>query len=179
MFGFSAVTINMRGRSNRWPERRHLLVGQLVDTQPDIVALQELDLSLGQGAWLTRQVNIRLTGNSRRPYRTVHARRSGLRHYFEGVGVMTRLPIIYHDSLAFEFDGRVAIRVNVELPAGAAGTRRQSLDFVSVQLHHGAAAGSPEASCFAAALTPPRFGPGPGTLIHLIKSKSAESEPAP
>ncbi len=48
---------------------------------------------------------------------------------------MTRLPIIYRDSLDLGYDGRVALRANVELPAGAAGTRRQSLDFVSVQLY--------------------------------------------
>jgi len=47
---------------------------------------------------------------------------------------MTRLPVIYHDSLSLAFEGHVALRANIELPAGAAGTRRQSLDFVSVQL---------------------------------------------
>ena len=101
--------------------------------------MQEIDFTIGQGNWLTRQVNIRLSGDARRPYRIVQARRSGLRNFFQGVGIMTRLPIIYHDSLDLGYDGRVAIRANVELPAGAAGTRRQSLDIVSVQLHPGAA----------------------------------------
>jgi endonuclease/exonuclease/phosphatase family metal-dependent hydrolase len=140
MFGFTTTTINLRGRANRWLARRHLLVGQLVDAQPDIVALQEIDLSIGQGGWLTRQVNIRISGDGRRPYRIVQARGAGWRHRFQGVGVMTRIPIIYHDSLDLGFDGRVALRVNMELPAGAAGSRRQSLDFVTVQLHHGSAA---------------------------------------
>lgn len=137
MYGFTVATINLRGRSQRWLARRHLLVGQLVDSLPDIVALQEVDLSIGQGSWLARQVNIRLSGDGRQPYRIVQARRSDLRHYFEAVAVMTRMPIIYHDTLPLRHDGRVALRVNVELPAGAAGTRRQSLDFVCVQLHHG------------------------------------------
>lgn len=139
MFTFTAATINLRGRTERWLARRHLLVGQLVDALPDIVAFQEISLSVGQGSWLTRQINIRLTGNAGRPYRIIQARHSHLRHYFEAVGIMTRLPIIYHDSLSLGVEGQVALRANIELPAGAAGTRRQSLDFVSVQLHHGAA----------------------------------------
>jgi endonuclease/exonuclease/phosphatase family metal-dependent hydrolase len=140
MFGFTAVTINLRGRTNRWLARRHLVVGQLLDQLPDLVALQEIDLSIGQAGWLVRQVNIRISGDGRRPYRLVQARRSGLRNWFKGVGILTRLPIIYHDSRELGADGRVAIRANLELPAGAAGTRRQSLDFVSVQLHHGVGA---------------------------------------
>lgn len=140
MYTFSAATINLCGRAERWSKRRHLLVGQLVDATPDIIALQEINLTIGQGSWLARQVNIRLTGDARRPYRIIQARRAHLRHFFEGVGVMTRLPVIYHEAFPVDVDGRVALRVNVELPAGAAGARRQSLDFVSVQLHPAPAA---------------------------------------
>jgi endonuclease/exonuclease/phosphatase family metal-dependent hydrolase len=139
MFAFTAATVNLHHRGDRWLARRHLLVGQLMDAQPDIIALQEISVAVGQAGWLARQVNIRLTGDSRRPYRVVQARRTSARHSLEAVGVMTRLPIIYHDALPLEFDGRVALRVNVELPAGAAGSRRQSLDFVTVHLHHVAA----------------------------------------
>lgn len=141
MFEFTAATINLRGRSQRWLARRHLLVGQIVDNFPDILAFQEVHLSIGQGSWITRQVNIRMSGDARRPYRIIQGRRTGVRHYFEAVAIMTRLPIIYHDTLSIGYDGMVACRANIELPAGAAGTRRQSLDFVSVQLHYGSAAG--------------------------------------
>ncbi len=141
MFPFTAATFNLRGGAERWLARRHLFVGQIVDLQPDIVALQEVNLAFGQGNWLVRQVNIRLTGDSRRPYRLVLGRNAGLRHYLSGVGIMTRLPIIYHDTLALGFAGQTALRANVELPAGAADTRRQSLDFVSVQLFPGLAGG--------------------------------------
>ncbi len=139
MFAFTAATINLHHRADHWLARRHLLVGQLLDSTPDIIALQAISLTVGQGHWLARQINIRLTGDSRRPYRLIQARRPHLRHSFEAVGVMTRLPVIYHDSLELGWDGRVAVRVNVELPAEAAGSRRQSLDFVSVHLHHLAA----------------------------------------
>ena len=141
MFAFTAATINLHNRADHWLARRHLLVGQLMDAQPHIVAMQEVSLAIGQATWLTRQINTRLTGDSRRPYHVVQARRSGARHRFEGVAVLSRLPIIYHDELPLEPDGRVALRVNAELPAGAAGSRRQSLDFVAVQLHDTPAGG--------------------------------------
>lgn len=137
MYSFTVATLNLRGRSHRWLARRHLLVGQIVDSMPDIIAFQEIDLSIGQGNWLARQVNIRLSGDGKQPYRIIQARHSHMRRFFEAVGIMTRLPVIYNDSLALGFDGQVALRANVELPAGAAGTHRQSLDFISVQLHHG------------------------------------------
>jgi endonuclease/exonuclease/phosphatase family metal-dependent hydrolase len=139
MFPFTAATFNLCGGADRWLARRHLFVGQIVDRQPDIVALQEVNLSFGQGKWLVRQVNIRLTGDSRHPYRLVLARNAGRRPHFSGVGIMTRLPIIYHDALPLGYSRQVALRANVELPAGAADTRRQSLDFVTVQLLPGAA----------------------------------------
>ncbi|RIK20538.1 MAG: hypothetical protein DCC51_07360 [Anaerolineae bacterium] len=140
MFEFTAATINLRGRTQRWLARRHLLVGQIVDRLPDIIALQEIDLSIGQGRWVARQVNIRLSGDGKNPYRIIQVRRPGFRHFSQAIGIMSRMPIIYHDTIFVGYDG-VACRANIELPAGAAGTRRQSLDFVSVQLHHGAAAG--------------------------------------
>ena len=59
----------------------------------DIVAMQEIDFTIGQGSWLARQVNIRLSGDARRPYRIVQARLSGLRNLSKGIGIMTRLPI--------------------------------------------------------------------------------------
>lgn len=137
MYTFSVATINLSGRAERWSKRRHVLVGQLVDAMPDIIALQEINSATGQGGWLARQINIRLTGDARRPYRIIQARRNHPRHFFEAVGVMTSLPVIYHDVLSLGVEGQVALRLNIELPAGVAGAQRQSLDFVSVRLHDG------------------------------------------
>jgi endonuclease/exonuclease/phosphatase family metal-dependent hydrolase len=137
MFTFTAATINLCGRAARWSKRRHVLVGQLVDARPDLIALQEINAATSQGGWLARQVNIRLTGDARRPYRIIQARRTNPRNIFEAVGVMTRLPVIYHEVLSLGIAGQVALRLNVELPAGVAGAQRQSLDFVSVRLHDG------------------------------------------
>lgn len=136
MYSLTLATINLRNRSDRWLARRRLLVSEILEKSPDIISLQEISLSIGQAGWLAKQVNVRLTGKSSGPYRIIQARRSHPAHWGEAVGVMTRLPVIYHDTLALGFGGRVALRVNVELPAERSQGRFQSLDFVAVHLHH-------------------------------------------
>lgn len=127
----TVATINLRHNADRWRERRHLLVAQLVDSVPDLVSLQEVFFPIGQGHWLCNQVNVRLTGKSNRPYRLIQRRKSHpIKGYFEGIGVLTRLPLLYTDSVSLGYEGRVALRVNVELPT------RQVVDFVATHLHH-------------------------------------------
>jgi endonuclease/exonuclease/phosphatase family metal-dependent hydrolase len=133
MYTFSVASINMCGRAARWPARRHLIVGQLVDVRPVVVALQE---TAGHGGWVARQINIRLTGDAGRPYHFLEARVGRWPRHAAAVAVLSTLPIIYSEVIRLPYDG-LGLRANLELPAGAAGTRRQSLDFVSVQLWEG------------------------------------------
>ena len=127
----TVATINLRNRADRWLKRRHLLVAQIVDTAPDLISLQEISMPIGQGRWLRNQINVRLSGSSRRPYRLIQRRKHHLTYgYYEGIGVLTKLPVLYSDSLPLGYGGRVALRVNVELPS------RQTVDFVVVHLHH-------------------------------------------
>lgn len=125
------ATINLRHNSDRWLKRRHLLVTQIVDATPDVISLQEISFPIGQGNWLRKQVNVRLSGSSHRPYRLLQRRKRHLINgYFEGIGILTRLPIVYHDFISLGYGGRLALRANVELPT------RETLDFVAVHLHH-------------------------------------------
>ena len=127
----TVATINLRNRADRWLKRRHLLVAQLVDAAPDLISLQEISMPIGQGRWLRNQINVRLSGSSRRPYRLIQRRKHHLtKGYYEGVGVLTKLPVLSYDSLPLGYGGRVALRVIVELSS------RQSVDFVAVHLHH-------------------------------------------
>jgi len=131
MSQLTVATLNLRNNSDRWSERRHLVVAQLVDAAPDLISLQEISFPAGQGRWLRNQVNIRLSGNSRVPYALVQKRkRHLLKGYHEGIGVLSKLPITYQDTLSLGYGGRLALRINVEL------SRRQSVDFVAVHLHH-------------------------------------------
>ena len=131
MIQLTVATINLRNRADRWLSRRHLLVAQLVDAAPDLISLQEIHFPIAQGRWLRNQINMRLTRSTRRPYRLIQKRKHHLvEGYFEGIGILTQLPVCYHDALPLGYGGRVALRANVELPS------RQTLDFVAVHLHH-------------------------------------------
>ncbi len=125
------ATLNLRNRADRWLERRDLLATQLLAARPDLISLQEVYFPNGQGHWLQRQLNIRLSGSTRQPYRLLLARKRHLiKGYFEGVGILSRLPVVARDVLPLGYEGRVALRANVEMPSGA------TLDFVAVHLHH-------------------------------------------
>lgn len=128
----TVATINLRNRADRWLQRRHLLVAQLVDAAPDLISLQEISMPIAQGRWLRNQINARLSGgSSRRPYQLIQKRKQHLiQGYYEGIGILTKLPVLYHDALPLGYGGRVALRVNVELPS------RQTVDFVATHLHH-------------------------------------------
>jgi len=127
----TVATINLHGRADRWPERRHLLTAHIVEASPDLISFQEIYLPIRQAKWLCKQINFRLTGSAKEPYRLVQKRyHHPIKGYLEGVGVLTRLPLLYHDGLGLGYGGRVALRVHVELPS------HQTMDFVSTHLHH-------------------------------------------
>ncbi len=127
----TVATINLRNRADRWRERRRLLVNQIYDTEPDLISLQEVHFPIRQGHWLRNQINIRLAQSGKSPYRLILARkRHPIHGYYEGIGVLTKLPVRYHDVINLGYGGRVALRVNVMLPS------HHSLDFVAVHLHH-------------------------------------------
>lgn len=128
MAQISVATINLGNRGDRWRQRRHLLVAQLLDQLPNLISLQEVSLSIGQGQWLLDQINARLP-EGQRPYWLLQKRRQQWQHRGEGVAILGNLPQVYHDHLSLGYNGRVALRVNVELPS------RQTLDFVATQLH--------------------------------------------
>lgn len=131
MIDLTFATINLRNRADRWRERRHLLVAQLLDANADLISLQEVSFPIGQGTWLKNQLNVRLSGNSERPYQLIQKRKHDLiKGYHEGIGILAKLPVLYHDYVVLGYGGRVALRANIELP------NRQTLDFVSVHLHH-------------------------------------------
>ena len=125
---FSIVTINLHGRRERWRERRPLLIAQLLGIVPDIICLQEVHLSTGQGRWVRTQLNERLAvRENETSYQLIQKRGDFLSS--KGVAILTRLPIVSHDALPLAHSSQIALRVNVELPS------RQTVDVVTTQLH--------------------------------------------
>jgi len=125
---FSIVTINLHGRRERWRERRPFLIAQLLELLPDIICLQEVHLSTGQGRWLKTQLNERLAIQEDETAYQLVQKRGGLTAS-KGVAVLTRLPIMTHNVLPLAHGNQIALRVNVELPS------RKTVDVVTTQLH--------------------------------------------
>lgn len=125
----TVATINVHNRRDRWRKRRHVLIGELLNTTPDLIALQEISFSIGQGRWIRNQLNARLP-EEKRPYRLIQKRRQHPIHgYREGIGILTNYPVLYHDYLNLGQNGRIALRVNIELPG------QKTIDFVCTHLH--------------------------------------------
>jgi endonuclease/exonuclease/phosphatase family metal-dependent hydrolase len=123
------ATLNVRNRADRWRDRAPLLLDQLVELRPDVIGLQEIRRPLGQGSWLRREVNRRLPPGVPR-YAIASAWKTGPRRFWEGLAVMTHLPILDTSQLDLGGGSRVAQRVCVRLPTG------QQLAFYNTHLHH-------------------------------------------
>jgi len=107
------TTLNVRNTADRWRERAPLLVEQLADLDPDIVGLQEVRRFPGQARWIARH-----TGPQGPPWAVRPAYKTGLKRFWEGVAVLSRLPVSGHDRQGLEGQSRVAQRVTVVLPDG-------------------------------------------------------------
>jgi endonuclease/exonuclease/phosphatase family metal-dependent hydrolase len=127
----TVATINIHGREERWRQRRHLLVAQLIESGADLIGVQQVYLATGQAVWLCRQINVRLSGSDKEPYRVIQKSYRHLVHGLtSGVAVLSRLPVLYNEELNLGYGGRIALRIHVELPS------HQTMDFVTTQLHH-------------------------------------------
>ncbi|MDT8305473.1 MAG: endonuclease/exonuclease/phosphatase family protein [Anaerolineae bacterium] len=131
MTSLTVATVNINHRNDRWGERRHLLVAEILDHMPDLIALQDVAILRRQGHWLRAQVNMRIGRSRREPYRLVQQRRTS-GDLFAGVAILSRLPLLSSDGYALG-EGDVALRANVLLPDG------QALDFATTRLRSGAA----------------------------------------
>jgi endonuclease/exonuclease/phosphatase family metal-dependent hydrolase len=125
MTSFTVATFNLHLSLDRWLQRRGLVVSELLDLQADVIALQEIALPIQQGYWLRNQLNARMGGA---PYQLVQQRRRSLLNWYEGVGLLSRLPIVSADSCPLIF-ARIAVRIAVDLPSG------DTVDVISTHLH--------------------------------------------
>ncbi|HMM43181.1 MAG TPA: endonuclease/exonuclease/phosphatase family protein [Thermomicrobiales bacterium] len=120
-------TLNLRNTSDRWSERRGLLFDQLSTLKPDLLGVQELRRPSSQACQLIRQANAR---RERPHYRLYTAWKTGLRRFWEGIGVLTELPVVDLERIDLGSGDRVAQRVTVALDDGAL------LDFYNTHLSH-------------------------------------------
>ncbi|MEX0750867.1 MAG: endonuclease/exonuclease/phosphatase family protein [Dehalococcoidia bacterium] len=128
------ATLNLRNASDRWLERAPLLLAQFVELAPDVIGVQEIHVPTRQGEWIVRKVNERLPDDAA-PYVLHQANKTGFQGKREGIGIMTRLPTLSHDSIDLRGGHRVALRARLRAPDGGV------FDFYNTHLHHEASAG--------------------------------------
>ena len=101
-------TLNCRNTTDRWRARKPLLVRQLVALQPDVIGLQELRRFPSQARAIARGARAGdLVLDQFRSYKT------GLYGLWEGVAVLSRLPVLDRAKLRLGGQNRVAQRVTV------------------------------------------------------------------
>lgn len=123
----TVATLNLFNKVGRWGERCPLVVDQMAELLPDVIGLQEVDLTIDQGMSLCRLVNSRLTEGPR--YRIYHMGRPGRAAHAQSQAVMSRLPAAAHEGLDYlSYDG-VAQRLRLGLDGDA------TLDFYNTHLY--------------------------------------------
>ena len=110
------ATLNVSNTADRWPARRDLLVRQLVALAPEVIAVQELRMMPDQARWIIAEV-ARQSGG-RLEYGCLRRPKTGVAGLWEGIGVLSRVPVVSTAWLDLRADHRVAQRVTVRTGEG-------------------------------------------------------------
>ena len=113
---FSLVTINILVDLSRWNQRRELLLNQIAELSPDLIALQEVSL-LGNSSnahWLAENLNFPLSEDQPQ-YQVYLSPRSGLSKKGESLAILSRLPVKRQENLDLRTQNRVAKLVELRV----------------------------------------------------------------
>ena len=110
------ATLNLRNTADRWCARRSLLVRQLVDLAPDVIGVQEVRTVPNQARWIAGAAERRSGG--RLKYRCYGRPKLGPWGLWEGIAVLTRVPVTATAWIGLGSQARVAQRLTVRLPDG-------------------------------------------------------------
>ena len=111
------ATLNARNTADRWWHRRPLLVRQLVDLMPEVIGLQEVRRIPSQARTIARRA---AAGSGLPPpLFDLHCTgKTGWWQLWEGLAVLSRLPVLERERISLHGQHRVAQRVVVRLPGG-------------------------------------------------------------
>jgi endonuclease/exonuclease/phosphatase family metal-dependent hydrolase len=107
------TTLNLLNDLTFWEERAPLIVRNLAELSPDLIAFQEVALPENNAVWLADQLD---------GYSVYFCPFTNKRGCCEGLAILTRLPIDKHDTMPLLAQNRVAHRVIFHL-----GSHRWSL----------------------------------------------------
>jgi endonuclease/exonuclease/phosphatase family metal-dependent hydrolase len=124
----TVATLNLFANMGRWEERFPLIIDQFAELQPDVIALQEVNLATDQGMVIARAVNERLGDAA--AYTIFHLNRPGKSAASQAQAVMARLPVEAHEGLDYLLYDCVAQRLRLRLEGG------EALDFYATHLYY-------------------------------------------
>ena len=101
----SIATLNLLNDLTFWPERAPLIIAELRRLQPDLVALQEINIPSDNAAWITAQLD---------GYSLHICPKKGRLGQREGLAILSRLPVETHQTLSMSAQGRVAHWISVD-----------------------------------------------------------------
>lgn len=126
MARIKVATLNLFNRLGEWEQRAPLVIDQLLDLDPDVIAFQEVDLNLDQGMWIVNQLKQRAPD---RKYLMRHAASPGRRVSYFGIGTLSRLECTSHEILDLMTFERMAQRMTFRVDGA-------EFVFVNTHLHH-------------------------------------------
>ena len=112
---FRIATLNLEQNRKNWQRRRDLIVNQLEELNPDMLALNEIHIPEQTGRWLQRAARERLQKN----ICLVQQSKAGAEARVEGEGLLTDYPPVETLNLDYGSHNCVALAACFEL-----GTRR-------------------------------------------------------
>jgi endonuclease/exonuclease/phosphatase family metal-dependent hydrolase len=101
---FRIATLNLEQDHKRWPERRELIIEQLGQLQPDIVALNEVCIPHQTGRWLQLNARERLGLT----YSLIQQSKTNHLSTIEAEAILTRYPVLETANLDYQAHGMVA-----------------------------------------------------------------------
>ncbi len=119
------ITLNLRHNQDRWEERFPLVVDTLYQEQSDLIGLQEVWMPIQQAHLIANELNARMPDQ---PYHVLVEPKRGTESV-EGIGILSRLPVLEHGRLELPEGERVAQRIVVEIDG-------QRVHFANTHLHH-------------------------------------------
>ena len=123
------VTFNLRHHADRWEERFPFVVETLLETEADLIGLQEVSLKLGpknQAEIIAEVMNEQLGHET---YTVYFKEARGYSKGKEGIAILAKIPVFEVKSVALPKLWRVAQMVTVM-------ENGQEIGFVNTHLHH-------------------------------------------
>lgn len=119
------LTLNLRHNQDRWEDRLPLVVDALHTEQADVIGFQEVWLGFQQAHLIAERLNKQ---TPKRPYSVLVEPKWG-ENPVEGIGMLSRLPVIEHKRLELPEGERVAQSIRVEVDG-------KTVDIANTHLHH-------------------------------------------